>query len=238
MITMFAACCLLLPGTSGAQGPVPAPVAAVASDPVEAPKLLSFSFAGGTLREFAAALRTAAPDANVLLAQGAADVSVQAFELRNVELQQVLRVACELAAPDSVVSFQEVRAKEQGSASVVVLKARSGSRTTRARRGSERHGASEGARPLVMCLQELTTGHGIDKGTKPEDVLTAIDAALVGQPSKPEVEFLAETRMLIARGGVEPLRIVKDVVDQLRDARAKRAARWRSKRAGEGKDQK
>ena len=111
MITMFAACCLLLPGTSGAQGPVPAPVAAVASDPVEAPKLLSFSFAGGTLREFAAALRTAAPAANVLLAQGAADVSVQAFELRNVELQQVLRVACELAAPDSVVSFRSASSR-------------------------------------------------------------------------------------------------------------------------------
>lgn len=232
MITMFAACCLLLPGTSGAQEPVLVPAAVVAVDPVGAPQLLSFSFAGGTLREFAAALRTAAPDANVLLAQGAADVPVQAFELRKVELRQVLHVACDLAAPGAEVSFHEVRARQEGQSSVLVLKAKNSSRTARGR------STSEDSRPLVMCLQELTTGQGVDKGTKSEDVLAAIDAALVGQRNKPEIVFLPATQMLIARGGVEPLRIVKDVVGELQNARAKRAARWRSRRDAEDKDKK
>jgi hypothetical protein len=85
LLILFAA--LALPAQQQTQQPV-------ASDKPLPPVVISTSFAGGTMSEFVARIRSAEPKANIIVASSAAVAKVPPVELRGAELELALEGAC------------------------------------------------------------------------------------------------------------------------------------------------
>lgn len=84
-----------------------APPAAKA--PAPAPVTVTLAFAGGTLAEFCAQLRSFEPRANIVVAPLAADAKLPPMELRGAGLEQALEGACAIAESKALIRMKDFR---------------------------------------------------------------------------------------------------------------------------------
>ncbi len=179
-------------------GALPRP--ALAHDDERAPEVFNVRFPGGTLGELAGALRTAAPGSNVVVMPPADRLRAPAMELVSVDVEATLRALDDqYQIIDGVMHDHNV---------------------------STGHGESDTARAVYMITAlprgaEQTTGvwtlaEAISVGARPEDIVTAVQAALSFAGEQAEIKYHPETRLLMARASESTVEVIEEVIDRTR----------------------
>lgn len=201
------ACLLSTFAALPAQDPVTPPAGSQAA--AAAAPNLSFVFQGGTFGELCTQLREGVPShvsVNIVIELEAAKVRLPQFQVQNAGLAQVLEAACATASSDErVLHVKELR----GSGSPVFAVV--------SRQQPQPPGASAAA-----SAREVTAVHSLGAllkdvrgvGFAPETILSAIETATVELPLR-ALRYHTDSRLLIARGTPENLRVVAELLKEL-----------------------
>ena len=171
---------------------------------------LKFAFQGGSFGELCALLRQAGEqvggNVNIVIEPDAATVELPKFHVQDAGLAQVLEAACAIASSEErVLHVQELR----GSGSPVFAV------VSRLQPQPPGVGSATSAREVtaVHSLGALLKDvRGV--GFAPETILSAIETATVELPLR-ALRYHTDSRLLIARGTAENLRVVAELLKQL-----------------------
>lgn len=167
-------------------------------------------FPGGSLSEYADALRKANPDVSIVIAPTAANLAVPPLELKNVTTTAAVKILESFYVPAREGDFRVVvDAVRTGSGDDVVMAiGASGGDASLARRGDTT------PRQRVWSI-----GEALDRDAKVEDILAAVELSQSLLPAQATIKYHAPSRLLIAVGTDEQLMAIHEVVDTIiRDA--------------------
>ncbi len=171
-------------------------------------------FPGGTMADYAAAVRAAWPGANLAMLGGAEKARVPAMKFRDVTVEAAMRA----------VESQQLN--EDGTSSAIVV------------RGVEIGGSKEGLYRVVLesgqakarseaRVHVWSLAPMLAAGVKIEDALSAIEAALAVDGRPTTIKYHEATMLLIVRGSQEQHDVIDTVIHEveytvtsLRDAKA------------------
>lgn len=207
--------------------------AADASEEVQGP-IINLEFPGGTLREYIAAVQRAAGQetVNVLVPAEAANLPLPPISMKQVSARtalEALRWAFPQRSPH-VVRIVPVGGPGSVSPTFAVEYVPTGIVS------------ASGATPPpdrvdVLSIRDLIDPADGGAGLPVEALLTSVEAALAlnGTDRKPELRFHEASGLLIVRGTVDQIDIVRDLVDEIQaDTKRRRvAARERAQREAE-----
>jgi hypothetical protein len=195
---------LLLPLT--AQEPQAPPASAspsAPSRPKEPGPTVTLAFRGGTLAEFVAQLRQAEPRANIVMDPAVAKAVLPEMDLRGAGLDQALDSACLVAASDRRIHLKDFRGAGEPVFTLVALTK-----------------APEANRDILLRTEVFGLGRltdadaGVPNPLSPATILSAVEAA-VGEPKLTMLRFHQESNLMFARGTVEQLQVVQNVLMNL-----------------------
>jgi hypothetical protein len=201
------ACLLSTFAALPAQDPVAPPSGG--QTPASAAPNLSFVFQGGTFGELCTQLGEGIPskyDVNIVIEPEAAKVRLPQFQVQNAGLAQVLEAACAAASSDErILHVKELR----GSGSPVFAVV--------SRLQPQPPGVTSAA-----SAREVTAVHSLGAllkdvrgvGFTPETILSAIETATTELPLR-ALRYHTDSRLLVARGTQESLRVVAEVLKEL-----------------------
>jgi hypothetical protein len=153
---------------------------------------ISLDFHAGGMDRFVAAVRDAAPAANIVLATDAQAVVVPQMELRGVSVDQALECACALAEGPVDVGVKEFRGDGE---TVYTILARRKARVTA---GPDPEEPSQ----RVFTLNHLTmprAGSAVQP-LKVESILSAVELATAGEGQPPTIRYHQDSGVLLVRG--------------------------------------
>jgi hypothetical protein len=171
------------------------------------PVVVSFSFEGGTLKEFVAAVRKDQPKANIVLATRADSAVIPPMILRDAGVEQALEGACMAAEADFQVRVKEFRGAGQPVYSIYAYaQPQSG--------GVQMVGPKPGQlHQRVLTLNDLTAQRA--SGMKPmkvETVLSALDLAMADEKKPPRIRYHEDAGLLLVRGTYEQIEVVEQII--------------------------
>lgn len=187
--------------------------------------VVSLSFPGGTIAEYANALTEAAPGANILLAsEETGQIPLPPIELQDVGLDTAIEA---VAGERWLDQHNRVKVHVQ-----TFYGTGSGTPVFRI------EGAGAGRRPWTeVCVWSLSGL--LDDQTAPEDVLTAVETAVdLAGKSRPAavVKYHAATSLILAQGSEDQLMAIERVVDALRQGHEQRLEASREASNAEAND--
>ncbi len=190
------------------------PASALQSAPSGDLGVFDLQFKGGSVTEYASAIRNASPRSNIIVMPGAGELPVPAMDLKSVDLRSAVGLLDQhdaiLDGQRWVLRVRDTSGHRQASTPIYTLFAIA----TGAPGADPR--ATQSRSSVISLSNILEPGH-----ISAADALTAIETALTlvtGQASKPEIRFHEETGLLIARGTEEQIHIIYEVVAQLEDS--------------------
>lgn len=165
------------------------------------PTYFDLDFPGGTLEQFAAAVRRANEDATLVISEEALGFRLPAVTLRQVDVSAAARLIERVAqAPDNSASRLDVNWVEvPASANVAVS-------------------INAWTNPEVSDTETRTWSvrEHLDRGLAADDLLSAVQAMLEVEPGAADVRFHEPTALLIIRGTEAQLNLVNDGLGQMR----------------------
>lgn len=208
-LPLLCATLVLAPPTTAAQQP-PAPVNSEVSSPAPIPakpaRTFDVHFNGGTLAEYVQAVRQASGNtANVVVTPAAAEIPMTEVALTGVSARSAimsLNSVVDLDQNRTVVVRAIVDAPDEGEVFTV---------GAYPQRPHEQQASQEDSK--VWSLASI-----VQSGQRVEDVVSAVETALSLYPeAKPKIELRLhkDTNLLIARGRVDQLQTVEQVIEAL-----------------------
>jgi len=196
----------------------------ITADPV-----VTLEFSGGSLADFAAALRKAGEDINIVLPASAAKVELPALTLSQATVESALKSIGAITSEDMQVRVETLRSPNGKPVYAVNVRERP-SRSA----GAATSGPVTQAGPFqnsltqvsVFSLKFLTetvpgdiTGEGLTM--KPETILTAIDTGLgiqnrTGGP-KSEFKYHEDSGLLFLEGTNQEINLVHNILNNMQD---------------------
>jgi hypothetical protein len=178
---------------------------------------VSITFKGGTLAEYAAALRAASDGANILVPEQATDVRVPAITLKDATVFSALEALGELVIDDYQVKVRAIMSPLAQPVYAVRVS------RVRAVAGAPGQGmVDERARVVrVFSIKSLIQAHPGDpaEGLKAETILTAIETGLsfTGEAARAKavVRYHADSGILFVHGTLEQVGVVEQVLASL-----------------------
>lgn len=178
--------------------------------------MVSVDFKGGTLQEFATALRASTSEpVNISLQGDAAAVTVEPMSLRNVSVESALRGALGARInqnqflPDGssvIIKFDQVQSGPSDSPVYVVTRSP----------GVEFRGGMPQSTIDVISIQRLVGG---DQPLTPDIVLSAIDAGLSlqdrGETPRPDIKFHRDSGLLLVHGNPAHVSLVDEIIKRM-----------------------
>jgi hypothetical protein len=214
------------PGIAAQEATAPAVASA---RPARVPDVVvTASFPGGTMAEFAALLRRSEPKANIVVAALAGHAELPPLEVRAAGLCQTLEAACDVAAGRVRVAVRTWRGDGETVYSVVGEAKDAGGAN-----GGAGRGPAASRELLVLSLNRVTDGDGTVPGWAPETVLSAIEAGVAVNETL-DLKFHRESGLLLVRGTAEQLDLVRGVLNTLERDRHDREQRARAARPAAG----
>ncbi|MFO0875169.1 MAG: hypothetical protein U0575_14515 [Phycisphaerales bacterium] len=183
-----------------------APPAATEAQPGEAPVLFDLEFAGGTLREYLAALRRATPAVNLVVGQEAEALPIPRLSLKRIDLVTALSLIEREEKPGTpdalVVEIVRVNAEQPDAQPTFRVQ------VTGAMQVSSNAMAVESIGDVIES--------GIPAGTILDAVESGLRVALGERASLMDVKYHEPTRLILARGPVEGQQTLKEIIRALR----------------------
>jgi hypothetical protein len=179
--------------------------------------LISLEFAGGSLNQFAASLRKAGTNVNIVMPELASEVPVPALRLTQTTVESALRAVGQMTTQAFRIDVEVMRRSplESPVYSVAVMDLRPPEQKAPPQREI-----------AVFSLQELTRtmpGDPDDEGLSisADTILTAIDAGLdLGETSRRDkvgIRYHEDSGLLFIRGTREEIRLVEAALQHLRN---------------------
>lgn len=195
--TLITGSVLLAAGTQSdppANPPTPDKLNIVA---IDAASTVSVDFKGGTLNEYITAIRTAQPNANIVVTPEAGAFSIPAINLKNAELWEAMKLLSSMSdGPFARLIVEPVGRAFSIRSSVV-----------------EQHDPVTDTR--VWSIKSLlATGLSLD------DIVAAIDTVSDTAPDKRYVKFHEQTSLLVVGTKIRDLDAIGRVLQTLQDAAA------------------
>ncbi len=192
----------------------------IAADPV-----VSLDFTGGSLADFAAALRKAGNDINIVMPEIAAKVELPALTLSKATVESALRSIGAITSEDTRVRVETLRSVKGTPVYAVSVQIRNRRSTGGGPVTTQMPAPNQEASPLrvsVFSLKFLTDtvpGDSEADGLtmKPETILTAIDTGLgvrVGG-SKPEFKYHEDSGLLFTQGNARQIGLVQNIIQSM-----------------------
>lgn len=189
--------------------------------PVQPDPVISLEFAGGSLAEFAAALRKAGEGVNIVMPALAAEVDLPALALSQTTVESALKSIDAVIGEDFNIRVKTLRSaigKPVYAVSVYSLrKQRAGTSTQAAQ-------ANSSMRVVVLSLKFLTStlpgdppDHRYGLTRKAETILSAVDTGLGihSGTTKPEFRYHEESGLLFIKGSTRELSLVREIIHNL-----------------------
>jgi len=171
------------------------------------PVVVSFTFDGGTLKEFVAAVRKDQPKANIVLATRANSAVIPPMILRDAGVEQALEGACMAAEADFQVRVKEFRGAGQPVYSIYAYAQPSPAGVTMV-------GPKPGdLHQRVLTLNDLTAQRASGMPSmKVETVLSALDLAMADENKPPRIRYHEDAGLLLVRGTYEQIEVIEQII--------------------------
>ena len=203
------------------------PQAAAQADPSgrasrQAGEVVSVDFEGGTLADFADALRDAGKDVNILLPDTAHDVAVPAVTLRQASVEAALNAVGSIVDPNYLVEVRTQRAGQGNSVHALRVLAKSSQQVSGVVAGNG-PGSSRPTDVQVFSLRSLTESlPGDPEGAtnKAETILTAVETGLgvAGETnSKAVLRYHEDSGLLFVRGTRVETGLVQSILHRMNE---------------------
>jgi hypothetical protein len=188
--------------------------------PWEGQPMLSLKFGGGDLAAYVAAVRAAAPAANIVVMPDAEGMPMPPVQLEAVPLGAALRLVEREFQLDertwAKVELQEIGPWQDAESGADRMVFRISAETNR-------RGPRDKTQTRVWTIAEI-----LKNDLKPDAVLTAVETAvgLAGAETEPaQIKFHEPTGLLLARGIPEQVDAVGEVINRLREGLDRRDVR-------------
>lgn len=161
----------------------------------------NLDFPGGTVADYAAAVRAACPGANIVMLSGAEKASVPAMTFRDVTVEAAMRaIEADRANPDGSRSALLVRGIEIGGSPEGVYKI-------------ELESLGQAKSEAVVCVWSLAPM--LAAGVKIEDALSAVEAALGVDERPTKIKYHEATNLLIVRATEQQHKLINAVIHEV-----------------------
>ena len=167
------------------------------------PERFDLEFAGGSVSDYAAAIRAAHPDANIVVAP----------EIANIELQPVSLNQVTTAAAISLVE-REIGTVESGLTWLRVQDIKNLGAPEPVFSVTGRFQAAQAEYTTVISLAEVIS-RTAPAGIRVEDILSAIEAATNMTAPPPKIRFHAETKLLLLHGSKNQVEALHSTITAL-----------------------
>lgn len=167
------------------------------------PERFDLEFAGGTVADYAAAIRAAHPDANIVVAPEIADIELQPVSLKQVTTAAAISlVQREIGTVESGLTWLQVQDIKNLGAPEPVFSV------------TGRFQAAQSAHTAVISLADVIS-RTAPAGIRVEDILSAIEAATAMTAPPPKIRFHAETKLLLLHGSKNQVEALHSTITAL-----------------------
>ena len=184
-------------------GASPAQADSIESSPID------LKFEGGTVSQYAQALRETSDGVNIVVMPDAADVELGPIELKQADLFASIMLLDDYEqVTSSRITHLDVEPQPSVTDAGLDIFVINGIVRDMAR--------EQPATSMVLTVSQLLTA---DPPIPAEDILSAVEAAMEltkGILQAPDISFHKETGLIIARGHPEQMNTIESVIDQLR----------------------